>query len=425
VNQVKLPKIFKIRQNLPRPKLDNPISKVAEELEKLNLKEKLNNEKVIAITGGSRGIANIDLIYKEIASFIKEKGGKPIIISAMGSHGGGTPEGQREVLAHLGVTEDKIGCPVIASSEVEVLGKTPTHGIPVYCAKEAIAADGIIVVNRVKAHTAFRAPRESGLLKMLGIGLGRAPGADAIHSRGTDEIGDIILELSRVVREKVSVIAGLAIVENGYEETAVIEGLYPEDFEEGEARLLKYAKELMPSVPFDELDLLIVNEMGKNYSGTGMDTNVIGRWRIHGVEEPERPNFKRIAVLDLTDASHGNANGIGLADFTTKRLFEKVNFKSTYLNCLTTGFTLRGMIPIVLNSDKEVIETSLKTLYLEKPEKAKIAWIKNTLFLDKMYCSESLLPFVEANPNLEIVEGLMDFPFDGENNLIRENLGNG
>ncbi|NLT94189.1 MAG: DUF362 domain-containing protein [Clostridia bacterium] len=415
----KLPAMVKIKQRFPRPRVKDVPKKVKEELEKLNIEEKIGRGKRIAITGGSRGINHIADIYREIADFVSQKGGTPFVVSAMGSHGGGTPEGQRKILAHLGVTEEKIGCPVIASSDVVVLGTTPTHEIPVYCAKEAVEADGIIVVNRIKAHTAFRAPRESGLLKMLGIGLGRAPGAQAIHSRGTVEIGHVILELSRVVREKTNVIAGIAIVENGYEDTALLEGVKPEDFEEREAELLKIAKDLMPGIPFEKLDLLLVEEMGKNYSGTGMDTNVIGRWRIDGVPEPEKPHYKRIAVLDLSDFSQGNANGIGLADFTTQRLVQKIDYSATYLNCLTTGFVQRGMIPVTLNTDREVIEAALKTLHLEDWGKARIVRIKNTLYLDEMWCSESLLEEIKGNPNIE-VEGIPeDWQFDEQGNLLR------
>lgn len=415
----KLPAMVKIKQHLPRPQVEDVLGKVKEELEKLNLGKKICQGKRIAITGGSRGIKHIPEIYREIAGFVSEKGGRPFVISAMGSHGGGTPEGQREILAHLGVTEENIGCPVIASSDVVILGITPTHKIPVYCAKEGVEADGIIVVNRVKAHTAFRAPWESGLLKMLSIGLGRAPGAEAIHSRGTEEIGEIILELSRVVREKVDVIAGVAIVENGYEDTSLLEGIHPDDFEKREAELLKYAKDLMPKIPFEKLDLLIVEEMGKNYSGTGMDTNVIGRWRIDGIPEPEKPQYKRIAVLDLTPSSQGNANGIGLADFTTKRLVRKIDYSATYLNCLTTGFVQRGMIPIALDSDQEVIEAALKTLHLEDWKKARIVRIKNTLYLDEMWCSEGLLEEIKVNPDLEIVGTPEEMKFDLQGNLLR------
>lgn len=416
---MQLPRMVKIRQDLPRPQVKNIGQTIKKELESLNLASRIKKGKVIAITGGSRGITDIDKILREVVSHVKTLGGEPVIISAMGSHGGGTAAGQKEILRHLNITEESINCPIIASVKVIKLGETPTHKIPVYCAQEAVEADGLIVVNRVKAHTAFRAPNESGLLKMLGIGLGRAPGAEAIHSRGTEEIGQIIVELARVVRAKTNVLAGLAIVENGYEETARIKGLSTEQFEKEEAGLLKYAKELMPGIPFPEADLLLIDEMGKNYSGTGMDTNVISRWRIHGVLEPRERDFKRIAVLDLTAHSHGNANGIGLADFTTKRLVEKIDYQATYLNCLTTGFVQRGMIPVTLDSDRQIIETALKTLHLPQPEKAKIVWIKNTLFLDEMYCSESLLPEVEANPQLEVIGELKEFEFNNSNNLIR------
>ncbi|MFZ7103047.1 MAG: DUF362 domain-containing protein [Peptococcaceae bacterium] len=415
---LRLPPMVKIKQHLPRPQVEDVAAAVGKELEKLALNKKIAG-KTIAITGGSRGITGIDKIYRQVVEFIKEKGGSPLLVSAMGSHGGGTGPGQRTILTHLGVTEEKTGCPIAASAEVIKLGYTPTHQVAVYCAREAVEADGIIVINRIKAHTAFRAPRESGLLKMLAIGLGRAPGAEAIHSQGPEVIGDIILELSRIVREKTNVLAGLAIVENGYEETALLQGLRPEQFEEEEAKLLKYAKGLMPTVPFEQLDLLLIDEMGKNFSGTGMDTNVIGRWRIHGVAEAAKPLYQRIAVLDLTAASHGNANGVGLADFITKRLFAKIDYQTTYLNCLTTGFVQRGMIPVILNSHREIIEAALKTLHLSNPENAKIVRIKNTLFLDEMYCSISLLDEIQNNSNLEVIVKPREMEFDENNNFIR------
>ena len=409
---VSLPKMYRIGQKLPRPKVEDVSLLVHKELDKLGLDKKIIKDKVIAITGGSRGITNIDLIYREVASFVKDKGGCPIIISAMGSHGGGTVEGQKEILSHLGVSEQTTDCPVIASTKVVELGKTPTHGVTVFCAEEAVEAHGIIVINRVKAHTAFRAARESGLLKMLGIGLGRAPGAESIHSHGPDEIGQIILELSRIVREKINVLAGLAIVENGYEETAMLKALAPEEFEEEEAKLLDYSKELMPRIPFEDLDLLLIDEMGKNYSGTGMDTNVIGRWRIHGAKEPDIPRINRIAVFDLSEASQGNANGIGLVDFTTRRLVDKIDYKATYLNAITTGFTQRVMLPITLSSDKEVVETAIKTIAQKDLKDLKIVRIKNTLFLEELYCSEALLKEIGQNKSLIIKGGQECITFD-------------
>jgi len=414
-----VPNMVRIKQHLPRPVIQDVEQAVIRELDEAGVGRRITKGSVIAITAGSRGIANIDVILHRTACYVKERGGLPEIISAMGSHGGGTPEGQRDILTSLGITEENMGCLISSSSEVVELGHTPTHGVPVYCAREAVKADGVIVINRVKAHTAFIAPRESGLTKMLGIGLGRAPGAQAIHSHGPGEIGQIILELSRVVREKINILVGLAIVENGYEETALIKGILPKSFEAEEEKLLKYAKELMARIPFDDLDLLIVDEMGKDYSGTGIDTNVIGRWRIHGVPEPERPRYSRIAILDLSERSHGNATGIGLADFTTKRLRDKIDYQATYLNCLTSGFIQRAMIPITLDSDQEVIEKAVNSLNLPEDCTPRIVRIKNTLHLDEMYCSDNLIPEIKNKPCLEVMSGSYHLSFDEKSNLLR------
>jgi len=410
--------LFRIKQHLPRPVVKNIEAAVVGELEKNHVGTRIKPGSRIAITAGSRGINNIPLIIRTAADYVSAQGGVPLVISAMGSHGGGTAEGQREVLESLGITEANVKCPVWASTDVVEIGKTPSHGVPVFCAREAVEADGLIVINRVKAHTAFRAPRESGLAKMLGIGLGRAPGAEAIHSQGVGEMGDVILELSRIVRQRLNILTGLAVVENGYEETALIQGLPPEDFENGEAELLTYAKMLQPRIPFETLDLLLVDEMGKNYSGTGMDTNVLGRWRIEGVPEPEKPHIARVIVLDLSEESHGNATGIGLADFTTRRLVNKIDFPATYLNCITSGYVQRAMIPITLDSDQEAWEVSLKTLNKE-PGSLRVVRIKNTLHLDEMFCSEALMPEIKANSELEVLDGPWKMKFSREGNLIR------
>ncbi|MFZ5754215.1 MAG: hypothetical protein ACOY3J_08225, partial [Bacillota bacterium] len=279
-------------------------------------------------------------------------------------------------------------------------------------------ADGLIVVNRVKCHTAFRAPRESGLLKMMGIGLGRVPGADAIHSIGTEHIGQVILELARVVLAQVKVLGGVAIVENGYEETEGLYGLKPEEFEEQEALLLKKSNSLLPRLPLDKLDLLIVEEMGKNFSGTGMDTNIIGRWRIAGVPEPEKPQIKRLVVLDLSEPSHGNANGIGLADFTTRKLVDKIDFHATYLNCMTTGFLQRGMTPLTMENDRAAIEMALESLKLPDVSQARIMRIKNTLHLDEIWASENLREELLALPGIEIISTPQELVFDNKGSIV-------
>jgi len=279
-----------------------------------------------------------------------------------------------------------------------------------------VECDGVLVVNRVKRHTAFRAPRESGLLKMVAIGLGRVPGAQAIHSCGPEEMGQIILELSRVVSRRINILGGIAILENGYEETAGIYGLQSAEFEEQEAELLKKSDLLRPSLPLDEIDLLIVDEMGKNYSGTGMDSNVIGRWRIDGLPEPEKPRIKRLVVLDLSVESHGNANGIGLADFTTRKLVGKIDFAATYLNALTTGYFQRAAVPITAGSDREAVEMALGTLKKDR-DKTSIIRIRNTLRLDELWMSQNLKDCVLGSPRLEIISEGVELVFDRNGNI--------
>jgi hypothetical protein len=415
----KIPPMVLVKQKFSRPIIFDIQKTVESELDKIFHDRELLTGKRIAITAGSRGISNIAFILRCVAEYVNNSGGKPVVISAMGSHGGGTAEGQQEVLASQGITPENINYPVESSSEVVHLGSVPGHGIPVYCAKEAVEADGVIVVNRIKAHTAFRGQLGSGLAKMIGVGLGRAQGAKVIHSCGPGEMGNIILKLSRVVRSKISILAGLAIVENGYGETALIKAVSPENFEEEETKIYNYAQQFQPSLPFDKLDLLIIDEMGKNFSGTGMDTNIIGRWRIRGVAEPERPDITRILVLNLSEKSYGNATGIGLADFTTKKLVNKIDYRSTYLNCLTSGFIQRAMIPITLDSDQEAIETAINSIKLQGNSSLKIVRIKNTLHLNEIYCSEGLIPDVIASSNLKIVGKPHKLLFDQKGNLIR------
>ncbi|MCR4442026.1 MAG: DUF362 domain-containing protein [Peptococcaceae bacterium] len=410
------PRFMKVRQKFPGDRVENITTRLDQELDKLELDKAIKKGDRVAITAGSRGIKNIPLILSRIAGRIYELGGKPFLVSAMGSHGGGTPEGQRKVLASLGITEGTVGCPISCSEEVVKIGVTPSHRVDVYCAREAVECDGVVVVNRVKRHTAFRAPRESGILKMIGIGLGRVPGAEAIHSCGPEEMGQVILELARVVSQRVNILGGIAILENGYDETAGLYGLKPAEFEEQEAALLKKSDGLRPSLPVEEIDLLIVDEMGKNYSGTGMDSNVIGRWRIDGLPEPEKPRIKRLVVLDLSLESHGNANGIGLADFTTRKLVDKIDFRATYLNAITTGYFQRAAVPITAGSDREAVEMAFKTLKKEK-DRISIVRIKNTLYLDEVWMSQNLRDYVLSATHLEIAREDMELTFDQSGNI--------
>jgi len=410
---MRLPQFFKIRQCFYDDKIKDVSSAVREAVLKLDLQENCQGKR-IAITAGSRGISNIVNILRTVVKTVKKFGGDPFLVAAMGSHGGGTGHGMAEVLAGLGITNESIGAPVVSTGRVVELGTTRS-GLRVYCAAEAVEADGIIVVNRVKPHTAFRGEHESGLLKMLSVGLGRAPGAEMVHRLGPLEMRNAIPEIAEIIIRKAFVLGGVAIVENANEDTAIIEGFPAEQIIDGDKRLLLKAREFMPGLPVEKLDFLVVREMGKNFSGTGMDTNVIGRWCLEEVPDPEKPSVKRIGVLDLSAASHGNANGIGLADFTTRRLFEKIDFDSTYLNGLTTNFLKRIMLPIILPTDRDVFERGIASLRLEGRE-PRILIIENTLHLKEMYASMPLIKELEQKPNIIIGEPAR-IDFDSEGNL--------
>ncbi|HZK18950.1 MAG TPA: hypothetical protein VFD15_06505 [Clostridia bacterium] len=385
-------------------------------LQLMGLDKKIVPGMTIAIPVGSRGITDILAILKTAIEWIKSRGGKPFLVAAMGSHGGGTREGMLGVLRRLGITPDSMGTPISSSEDVVRVGRT-SFGSNVCCATEAAGADGILVINRIKPHTAMRGEHESGLLKMLAVGLGRAPGAKEMHCFGPLEMSHNVQEASRVIIGKMNILGGIGLIENALGQTAAIRGFKREDMVEGDRQLLVKARELMPGLPVDDLDFLLVREMGKNYSGTGIDTNIIGRWCLDEFPDPPQPSIRRIAVLDLAPASQGNANGIGLADFTTAKLFYKIDFNSTYLNGLTTNFIKRVMLPIILPTDQAVFEKGIASLRLDRPEKARILIIHNTLHLDEMYISASLEEEVSGKDNIRIIQRNITPGFDGQGNL--------
>jgi hypothetical protein len=402
------------RQHLPRPRVEDVEAAVREELAKLDLPSVLRAGATVAVTAGSRGIAGIARLLAAVVGMLRSWGLEPFVVSAMGSHGGGTPDGQRRILAHLGITEESVGCPLRITSDVVEVGRTRS-GWPVYCDAQAACADGILVVNRVKPHTSFRGTIESGLWKMMAVGLGKVPGATLVHRLGPPMMERVIREVGEVFLSRMPVVGGLGVVENGYEETALIRGLRPGEFER-EAELLELAKSLLPRLPVDDVDVLIVDEMGKNYSGTGMDVNVIGRFRVQGVPEPERPRVKRLVVLDLSRASEGNANGIGLADITTRRLVSKIDFRSTYLNALTTTFFMRVAVPMTFETDREAVEAALRSLGLEDVGQARVLRIANTLELEEFWASAALSGELESLGLVPVGEE-EELRFDAEGNL--------
>ncbi len=359
----------------------------------------------VAVTAGSRGIHNLSAILRAVVDNLKELGARPFIFPAMGSHGGGTAEGQASVIARYGITDAAMGCPVLSDMSAVQIGKS-RDGLPVFLDRNAHEADHVVVVNRVKAHTEFKGRIESGIMKMMLIGMGKQEGARVYHKAFADYGFDRIVEdLASVVIKNAKVLCALAIVENAYDQTALIRGLAPAEIVSSEPALLLKAKELAPRLPFDKIDVLIVDEMGKNISGSGMDTNVIGRFYNLVAKEPERPKIKRIYVRDLTGESLGNACGIGLADYAHRTLVEKIDTRATAVNCLVAGNPEKARIPIVVESDREGLDCCLGTIGLTPPEDARVVRIQNTLQLTEVDISRSLVREAEGRPDLEILDG--------------------
>ena len=395
----RFPALCTVRRRLPAGEPVRIVDALREQWAQLNLAEQVRDKR-IAIGVGSRGVAEIVTITRELAALIIESGGEPFVVPAMGSHGGATPAGQLDVLAGLGVTENSVGCPLLATMETVVLGET-AEGYPLHMDRNVVEADGLMIANRVKIHTDFHGPHESGLLKMLAIGLGKENGAAWIHRQGVHGLRDIMPVIAKVMLAKLNVIGGVATVEDGYHRPVEMRILPPDEVVTGEQQLLDRARELMPRLPADEIDVLIIDWMGKDISGAGMDTNIIGRWFIEGEPEPESPQVKALVVLDLTDASHGNATGVGLADFTTQRLLDKIDFPLTVKNIYTSGFLQRGRLPLVYPTDEEAIEMALNHAFRANPQDrltARVMRIASTLDLETVQVTENMLDDVRRDP---------------------------
>ncbi len=413
-----LPKMFRIRQRLDVPRLENLEKRVDELLDQFEIRKKVKRGERIALTAGSRGIKDKPRVLKAIVARLKDLGASPFIVPCMGSHGGGTAEGQTEVLESYGITEKTMGAPIVSSVEVEKIGKTK-FGTPVLIDKNILKADKIIVVNRIKLHTDFKGEFESGLIKMMVIGMGKPDGALMVH-RLTIKHGfpSVLTEVGSIILKKLPILFGMGILENPYDETAYLELLEPQAMIKKEKALLKKARKMMPRLPFEQIDVLIVDELGKNVSGAGMDTNVIGRCFSINNQKPKRPRITRIFVRDLTEASHGNACGIGMAEYTTKRLVDKIDYPATFLNAFTGMTPENGRVPIFFETDREALSTAHFNSGVFDPRDLRIVWIKNTLELEHLYASEPFLREARSNPKLEITGKPFDLPFDECGNLI-------
>jgi hypothetical protein len=392
---IPLPRMVHIRQKFNSPKLANVTQAVVDQFKRPEIRNKVKPGMIIAVGCGSRGIANIADCVKQVIAELKALGAKPFIFPAMGSHGGATAEGQRAVLEGYGITESSVGCPIRASMDVVELGKV--DGIPVYMDKHASEADGVVLVCRVKPHTNFRAPIESGIVKMITIGMGKIVGATELHTYGMDTFGELLPKAAKLIMSKKNILCGVAMLENAADETAMIEAVPSEQILEREPALQAKAKQLMARICFDEVDVLIVERIGKNISGAGMDPNITGR-NNRFIEWEAKPLVKKIVALGLTPETHGNACGMGYADVITMRLYKDVDIGFTYANVIASTYLDGAMIPMIMNTDEEAIRLAVKTVVRVKPQDCKIVRIRNTLELVDIQVSEPLMAQVRANP---------------------------
>lgn len=412
------PQIFRVRQTFESPRVENIADEVHAQLARLGLEGKVQPGQTVAITAGSRGIANIATILKAAVEHLQAIGAAPFIVPSMGSHGGGTAEGQRRLLESYGVTEPYLGCPIRSSMETVVVGQA-AEGFPIHFDRLAFEADHVLVCGRVKPHTTFAGRIESGLMKMLLIGLGKCEGATIYHRAIQDfSFDQIVRSVAAEVIKKCHILAGLAIVENAYDQTALIEGVLPEQFDEREPQLLVLARKWLPRLPFPEVDVLVIDRIGKNISGVGFDANVAGRkFNDHRAVEGETPKVKRICLRGLTPETHGNAIGIGLAEFCRSQLLRETDIQATRLNVLTSGHVSAAMPPLDYETDREMLDAALGTIGLVEPSRARLIWIANTLELAEVECSAAYLDDLGDRADLEILTEPRDLPLDAAGNL--------
>ena len=409
-----LPPMARIRQSFVRPRVDDAAAEMTAQMELLAPRIKAGS--TVGITVGSRGIQNICSMLEAVIAVVRRCGATPVLLAAMGSHGGGTPQGQKEVLDSLNITEERLGAKVVTCATCRSIGQT-ADGLTAHMLDSAFSVDAIIPINRVKTHTSFKGCVESGMCKMLVVGLGGPGGAGQFHSLGQSELPRLLVDVSRIILQKMPVIGGIAIVENAYEETARIQALLAEEMIEREVDLLTWSKTLMPALPVDRLHGLIVEEMGKNFSGTGVDTNIIGRLRIQGEAEMTSPSIRYVSVLDISEESHGNATGIGLVDFVTQRLIDKVDRKATYLNNLTTTFVTRAFLPTWYDTEQEALETMMFCLRSIPQDEVRLVHIPNTLYLTDCFVSEAVLKELTDTSRFSVVHGPRPVLFDAQGQL--------
>ena len=414
LDNINLPQIMKVSQTFDNTKLDDVEGDLNQKLINKNIKDKIKPGMKIAITGGSRGISSYKELMKTIVSFVKKCGATPFIVPSMGSHGGGTSEGQENMLKKLGITKESVGCEIISSMDVVEVGRT-SKDLSVYIDKNAANADGIILLNRVKLHTSFRGKYESGLIKMMAIGLAKRKGADMTHFLRYENMAENLVEVGKIAINNLNIICGVASIENGYNEVADLFVLHKDEILQEEPKILEKSKRLMPRIYLDDIDVLIVNEIGKNISGTGVDTNIVGRFHTNAASGG--PNTVKLGFLDISEKSGGNGNGMGLADFVSKKFFRKIDFESTYINAITSTEPNRVKLPLVLDNDKYVFQGCVKLCGVKNIQDIKLVIINNTKELDEIYMSKSAFENAVDKSKVKKESELFDIPFDEEGNL--------
>jgi hypothetical protein len=415
------PPLARIRQSLSQPQLEDVPGTVRRLIKESRLRERVAPGGTIAVGVGSRGIGSIDVVARSAVDMLRDLGYKPFIVAAMGSHGGATAEGQGELLAGYGVTPETMGVPVKTDMDTVVLGTNPV-GLPIYFDRNAHQADGIVLLNRVKPHTDFHSTHESGVLKMLVIGLGKRDGASQVHKLGVRGLREVLPAVGRFLVQNTKFALGLAIVENAEDVPAEIVPLEPETIFDVEPVVLQRARSLMGRLPFDQIDVLVVGELGKNYSGAGMDPNVIGRLLIETQPDFERPVITRLVVLDVSEESHGNIVGVGFADLTTERLVSKMDESSFRINVITSCCLERARIPITLPTDCDVIASALDTCWRIERSQARVVVIPNTLELKILWVSRPLEDEVRAHADLIRETEYQPMPFRLDGSLDQESL---
>lgn len=415
VKDIPIPQMVRIRQKFDDTRIENPAEVLKQELRKPGNLDRIKPGQQVAVAVGSRGIANIAEFTKTTIDAIKSVGAYPYIVPCMGSHGGATAEGQKEVLHHLGIDEETIGAPIRSSMEVVKLGELP-NGLPVYVDSIAATADSIVVINRIKPHTAFRGRIESGIMKMIAIGLGKQKGAEACHQMGFKYMAENVPAMANIMLDKLPIVFGIALVENAYDQTCRIEVLPKEEIEIREEQLLNEAKARLPKILFKQIDVLVIDYIGKNISGDGMDPNVTGRYPTeyaHG-----GPEVSKMVVMDLTPETKGNANGVGTADFTTQRLVDKMDRPATYANGLTSTVCAPTKIATTLENQQDAIKAAIKTCNILDYNTCRMVRIRDTLHLGEIEISVNLLEEARQHPDIEILTEPYDLPFNEKGDLF-------